>query len=232
MFNEENRLPHTFKDIKKFNKKKLINKLEYIFVDDGSTDDSTNIINKFINKNSSKEIKYKYIKLTKNFGKGYALKTGISKCSYDWALTIDTDISVSLLELINWKKKNYLKLNQDLIYFGSRSLPNSKIKYKLYRKVLGFIFSYFVKLLFDTSLNDTQCGFKLYKTKIAKNIFKNIKSHGFSHDVEILSLAKKFRIKIQETPVNWAHKKNSKLNIVFDSLRMLFDLIYIKLKIK
>lgn len=233
LLNEEKRLTYAFNDIQKFNKKKLAKKLEYIFVDDGSTDNSFKIIKEFISKNSSKNIRYKSIKLKKNFGKGYALKIGVKNSSYEWILTIDTDISVSLLELLYWKKKNYIKNHQDnLIYFGSRSMKNSKINYKFYRKFLGFIFSSLVRLLFNTELKDTQCGFKLYKSNIAKNIFSKIQSHRFTHDVEILNLAKKFEIEIQETPVNWSHKKNSKLNIIFDSFKMFIDLIDIKLKIK
>ena len=57
LLNEEKRLTYAFNDIQKFNKKKLAKKLEYIFVDDGSTDNSFKIIKEFISKNSSKNIR-------------------------------------------------------------------------------------------------------------------------------------------------------------------------------
>ena len=229
LFNEEKRLTQTFKNIKKFNKKRKIKKIEYIFVNDGSTDNSSQKIKNFILSQSSKKIKYRFINLHKNFGKGYALKKGIEKSSSKWILTIDTDISVSLLELNNWFKKNYIEYNiYNLIYFGSRAHSKSNVKFKIYRKILGFLFSNFVKIFFKTSLNDTQCGFKLYKKKNAKTLFKNLRTYGFSHDVEILNLAKKFKIRVKELPVKWIHKKNSKLNIFIDTFKMFFELIKIK----
>ena len=74
LLNEEKRLTYAFNDIQKFNKKKLAKKLEYIFVDDGSTDNSFKIIKEFISKNSSKNIRYKSIKLKKKFWKRLCFK--------------------------------------------------------------------------------------------------------------------------------------------------------------
>ena len=79
LFNEEKRLPQTFKNIKKFNKKRKIKKIEYIFVNDGSTDNSSQAIVRFIKSQSSNKTKYRLISLKKNFGKGYALKKGVEK---------------------------------------------------------------------------------------------------------------------------------------------------------
>ena len=231
LFNEEKRLLQTFVDIKKFNKKKGIKNIEYIFVNDGSTDNSSQAIVRFIKSQSSNKIKYRLISLKKNFGKGYALKKGVEKSSSKWILTIDTDISVSLLELYDWFKKKYIEYNVfNLIYFGSRSHSKSNVKFRIYRKILGFIFSSFVKFIFKTSLNDTQCGFKLYGKENAKILFKNLKTYGFSHDVEILNLAKKYKIRVKELPVKLVHKKNSKLNIFFDPFKMFLELIFIKIK--
>tara|TARA_Y100000741_G_scaffold72032_1_gene52456 strand:+ start:40 stop:360 length:321 start_codon:yes stop_codon:yes gene_type:complete len=103
MYNETKRLFRTFDDIEKFQRKNLIKNLEYIFVDDGSSDDSIKkVLNFFKNK---KKIKYKIIKIQINSGKGNALKKGILAAKKDWILTLDTDISVSLLQLENWIKK-------------------------------------------------------------------------------------------------------------------------------
>ena len=75
MYNETKRLFRTFDDIEKFQRRNLIKNLEYIFVDDGSSDDSIKkVLNFFKNK---KKIKYKIIKIQINSGKGNALKKGI-----------------------------------------------------------------------------------------------------------------------------------------------------------
>jgi dolichyl-phosphate beta-glucosyltransferase len=228
IFNESQRLHFAIQDIKKFNKKNKIKKLEYIFVDDGSKDNSREILGIFIKRNKKRNINYKVLKIKNNRGKGNALKNGVKFCNNDWILTLDSDISVSISQINNWRKKNFLN-KKNTIFFGSRNLHDSKMKYKLYRKILGVFFSFFIKFLFSINLKDTQCGFKLYRKKEAKLIFKNLKDKGFAHDIELILLAKKNNISISELPVNWTHRDNSKLNIFFDTFNMFYNLIKIKI---
>ena len=109
LYNEEKRLHFTFKDILRFNKKNIFSKVEYLFIDDGSTDKSSLKIHKSIQNNKRKNIKYRLIKLKNNFGKGYALKVGVKESTFKWILTLDTDISVSLSQ-INICLQNFLSL--------------------------------------------------------------------------------------------------------------------------
>ena len=172
LYNENKRLKYCFQNIDKFKINSKIKDLEYIFVDDGSEDNSYNLILDFIKKKKKekRKIKYKIIKFKKNRGKGAALISGIKNASKDWMLTIDTDISVSLLEINNWIRHKYLKAN-DKIYFGSRNLKNSIIKFEYHRKLIGLLFILICKFFLDIRLYDTQCGFKLYKKKNWKNNF-------------------------------------------------------------
>ena len=64
--------------------------------------------------------------------------------------------------------------------------------------------------------------------KPMKNGRKYIDS-GFVHDVEILLLSKRYNIKVKELPVRWIHRKNSKLNLIYDSVIMLIGLMRIKI---
>ena len=109
------------------------------------------------------------------------------------------------------------------------SLPNSIVKFKIHRKVFGIIFSTILKIFFQIYIKDTQCGFKLYKKNKAKFIFPKIKDPGFVHDVEILLISKRYNISVKELPVKWTHRKNSKLNLFYDSFIMLVGLIRIKI---
>ena len=223
-YNENQRLKDCFEDIKKFNQLTSIKKIEYIFVDDGSTDFTSNKIRKFIKDKDNN--KYKLIRLNNNIGKGGALSKGVINTKYNWVLTLDTDISVSLLEIDKWNKNNYIKNKS--IYFGSRNLKRSKLKFKLHRKLIGFLFILICRLLFNIKIHDTQCGFKLYEKKIAKKIFYRMKEKRFAHDIEIVLLAKLYRVKIVELPVTWVHKSDSKLDLVKDSFDMFVSLLKIK----
>ena len=225
MYNEANRLFRTFRDIEKFEKQKIIDNVEYIFVDDGSSDDSINKVNNFFK--NKKKIKYKILKIKKNLGKGNALKKGILKAKKNWILTLDIDISVSLLQIKKWINYKYID-SKNVIYFGSRNLKNSELEFKFHRKILGIIFSFLLKILFQIDIKDTQCGFKLYKNKMAKKIFRNIKDTGFVHDVEVVLLSKKYNYRLKELPIKWIHRNESKLNIFVDTFKMFYKLFIIK----
>ena len=97
LFNEENRLPKLFKEIKKFSIKKKFD-LEFIFVDDGSFDKSLILIKEF-KKVNLKKIKIKIISYKQNKGKGYALKQGALAANKKWTLTMDIDLSVSFKQI-------------------------------------------------------------------------------------------------------------------------------------
>ncbi len=224
LYNEENRIKKNLSFIKNFLKKK---KIEVIFVNDGSNDNSEKIIKKFISKNNKKFIKY--ISYKKNVGKGYAIKKGVLSSKRKWILICDVDMSVQPNQIDIWYKKKYI-LKKNEAYFASRKHSLSKIKTSLIRKSLGVIFNLIIFSLFDINIKDTQCGFKLFNKKYAKSVFRKISSYRFSFDVELVLLLKKKKIKIKELPVNWVHKSGSKLNIFYDMPLMFYDLLKIKFK--
>jgi dolichyl-phosphate beta-glucosyltransferase len=232
LFNEENRLPKLFKEIKKFSKKSKLT-LEFIFVNDGSIDNSLILIKKF-KKENIKKINIKIIHYKKNRGKGYALKKGVLVGNKDWILTMDVDLSVSFRQIDFWIKKRFIK-NGSNIFFGSRLLAQSNIRAKKYRVFTGDIFNILLRLIINDkflNIKDTQCGFKLYKKHLAKIIFKNIKENGYIHDVEVLIIIRKKKFTVYELPVNWTHKDGSKINIIQDSIKMLINIFHLKLRYK
>ena len=115
IFNEEPRLKSSFRHILAFLKMKKSFKIEMIFVDDGSNDNSYKMINNFskdskIIKNKN-NVKIRIIKSKKNQGKGSALKIGVKQASYDWVLTTDIDMSVPLFQINNWINKKFIQKN-------------------------------------------------------------------------------------------------------------------------
>jgi dolichyl-phosphate beta-glucosyltransferase len=225
-YNEKKRILSCLNQIKKFKPIKIIT--EFIFVDDGSNDGTDLIIKNFLKKEKRQ---WKLIKIKKNMGKGYALKMGVLNAKNQWILTSDTDMSVPLEQILKWNKNKYFKKNCS-IYFGSREHNNSIVETKIYRKVLGKIFRTIIKILLKITVNDTQCGYKLYKRAIGKKIFKDLTLNKFEHDLEIILNAQKINQSIIELPVEWTHKKNSKLNILIDPIKMLYGIILLSFKLK
>ncbi len=93
---------------------------------------------------------------------------------------------------------------------------------------MGKTFPLLVRMLILPYFKDTQCGFKLFRTDIAKEIFSKQKIKGFAFDVEALFLAKKYGYKIAEVPVIWIDQKGSTVHPLRDAAKMMIDILRIK----
>ena len=136
------------------------------------------------------------------------------------------DFSTSPIELLKWEKK-YIK-KKDIAYFGSRVNPHSKVKHKFYRFFMGYFFQFIVSLLFNTKVNDTQCGFKLYPSNVGKFVFKKLTSYRYIHDVEIIVILRKQFVQIVELPIRWTHRDLGKINLLIDIPQMFFSLLLLR----
>src|SRR3990170_5342105 len=87
VFNEEESLPHFYKELKK-NVSKLDKNYEIVFVDDGSTDSSLNIIKAL----EGQDKNVKIVRFRKNQGKAEALTLGFEKAEGDYIITLDADL--------------------------------------------------------------------------------------------------------------------------------------------
>jgi dolichyl-phosphate beta-glucosyltransferase len=231
VFNEQQRINNSLYKIKKFIEVSKLKYLEIIFIDDGSVDETYFIIKNFISKfNNNKKIRVLLIKNLRNFGKGHSLRKGVFHSRAEWILTSDIDLSVNLNQYQKWFTNRQLP-KKCFIYFGSRNHPDSKVLKNFSRYLLGKIFRLLIFFLFKIKFYDTQCGYKIYKNRIAKKIFSRLKNDRFAHDVEITLIASVMKILIKEMPVNWVHKKYSKVNIK-DILVMFYDLFMIKKNFK
>jgi len=223
VYNEEKRIKLTLSNCVSYFKNKKID-YEIIIVDDGSIDKTRLIVKDFSNKNKS-------IKLTKkrrNKGKGYSVKEGMLLASKDYLLFSDADLSAPIEE--TEKFIEIIKRGYDIV-IASRNMKNSiiPIKQPFFRRFLGKIFPFIVNLLILPGYKDTQCGFKLFKKEVARKIFSKQKINGFSFDVEVLFIAKKYGYKTKEIPVIWSNSLGSKVNPVLDSIKMFLGILKIRL---
>lgn len=197
---------------------------ECIIVDDGSTDSSDLAIKNhphFPLLSSHIQI------LTQaNQGKGAALKTGIQQAQGDFILTLDADMATEPTELIQWLKMRQTFYTKEIL-IGSRELKNSDVQDLGYRKIVGNIFNAIIRLFTGLPFRDTQCGFKLYPAAAAKALFDKLQTPGWSHDVEILKRANRLGYAIVEMPVHWKAIEGSKIRVVQDGFKMLFEVIRI-----
>lgn len=206
---------------------------EVIVVDDGSKDDTVQKTQELIRtKYPLLTEKIHIEKMPANGGKGSALKKGVSLAKGDYVLTLDADMSTRPTDLIAWEKKEKgLFSGARKVYIGSRKHEEGKVEALPSRRLIGGVFNGIVQVFTTLRLKDTQCGFKLYPKDVASFLFGNMQSTGWSHDVELLYQADLNDIAILEMPVNWTNMPESKVNVFTDSIKMLFGVMAISLRI-
>jgi dolichyl-phosphate beta-glucosyltransferase len=186
-YNEATRLPIALADTIKYFKGKL--KFEVVIVNDGSTDNTWDIILAQINK--YKDIDIIAINYPRNFGKGHAVIAGMKHTRGSYILMLDADGATQISDYD--KLKSALK-DDNSIAIGSRNHLVQEVvsKRAWYRNSLMHINNLFVHTLIGINkIKDTQCGFKLFSRKSAHNIFFKMHLLRWAWDVEMLYIAGK-----------------------------------------
>lgn len=204
---------------------------EVLLSDDGSTDGTTEKLHEFAKQN-------KRIKVVENIhaGKGPTVQSGMLKANGEWILFTDFDQSTPLSEIE--KLLAFQKTHQVII--GSREITGARRdKEPLHRHIMGKGFNILVQTLAIPGIYDTQCGFKLFRRDACQEIFSKLVVYGRSKerqdaftgafDVEALFLARKNGYKIQEVPIVWHHNETDRVSPIKDSLRMLTDIIKVRI---
>jgi len=222
IYNEGPVLNETLLKIKEFLKK---NKgYEFLFVDDGSTDSSSQLLKKFV-ENGSKVF---LVSFRKNLGKGSAIKRGVKVASGEYIAFMDGDMAYPLSHLLLLRRE----LKKSDLVIGCRELFKKNAENaRLSRLIVGRTGNLITRKLMGIHFKDTQAGLKGFRNDIAKDLFKKQYIKGFAFDVEIIYQAIKKNYKIKEIPVrlNKDHiNKPTKVNVVSDSVKMMFSLLMIK----
>jgi dolichyl-phosphate beta-glucosyltransferase len=221
-YNEESRIAPTVRDMVGYCRAGG-RSFEVIVVDDGSRDGTTSV-----GRQLAEEFpELRLIRLAANHGKGYAVRTGVVNAIGHTVLFADADGATPISEIE--RLESALESGADLAV-GSRAIraEGVRVHAKLYRHLIGRTFHFLVESLADGGVKDTQCGFKLFRSSVAQDLFSRMRMNGFSFDVELLVMARRRGYRVDEVPVNWTHQPGSKVRLTLDSLRMAADLFRIR----
>jgi len=221
-YNEEHRLEPTIREIVSYCRA-AGRAFELIIIDDGSRD-ATSAVGRHL---AEEYRELKLIRLAANHGKGYAVRTGVINALGSRVLFADADGATPISEVERLEAA--LSAGADMAV-GSRALraEGVRVHAKLYRHLIGRTFHLLVEWLADGGVKDTQCGFKLFRSSVAQDLFSRMRMDGFSFDVEVLVMARRRGYRVAEIPVNWTHQAGSKVRLTLDSLRMAADLVRIR----
>lgn len=222
-FNEEHRLPRSLQSIHAYLASRSL-RAEVLVVDDGSTDTTARMVE--LSRADFPELRL--VSNSRNRGKGFSVRHGMIKARGEIALFTDADLSAPIEEA-----DKLIAAVRDGGYdgaIGSRALDRSLIEVhqSVLRELAGIIFNRTVNWITGLHFKDTQCGFKAFRRETARIIFEQQRTEGFGFDPEILFLAQQNRLRIAEVPVRWSHDPATKVNVLSDSVRMIFDLLAIR----
>jgi len=219
-YNEAKRIGNVLDDVAIFLDKQNFES-EVIVVDDGSKDATVDVV-----KNYKDTFPLNIIQLEKNSGKGKAVAEGIFAADSEYVLFMDADNATRIEELTNfWPLAGACD-----IVIGSRYLEKSDIvvKQPTYRYLLGRLANLIIQVTAVWGIKDTQCGFKFFKTSVAKDIFKRQRIYRWGFDFEILAIALDLGYTIKEAPVKWYHVSSSRVRPIRAAAKTLLELAQIK----
>ena len=93
------------------------------------------------------------------------------------------------------------------------------------RRMLSCLFHLFVWCVGVRGVNDTQCGFKLFRMDVMRAVFEQQRIERFAFDVELIRRVLRAGGTVAEVPVAWSGGRRSSLKIFRDAPRMLWDLL-------
>jgi dolichyl-phosphate beta-glucosyltransferase len=223
-YNEEKRLPQTLRQVLDWLSRGNFSFREVIVVDDGSRDGTARVVEEFATANACLRL----ARNPGNRGKGYAVRLGMLEAKGEWILNTDADLSTPITEIE--KLCRAAREQNAAIAIGSRAVDRSlvEVHQPALRELSGRFFNLVMRAVTGLPFRDTQCGFKLYRSDAARQIFSRQKQEGFSFDVEDLLIAKKLGVRAVEVPVRWANVEGTKVRLS-QGMKSFLDLVQIRM---
>ena len=196
---------------------------EILVVNDGSTDDTAQIVREY----GKSHPQVLLVENPGNRGKGFSVRNGMLHARGDICLFTDADLSSPMSEA--QKLFDAIESGAD-VAIGSRWLDTAlqTEPQPLYRQIFGRIFNLALRMILGLHFADTQCGFKAFRRDAAQRLFPLQRIERWGFDPEILFLARRAGLRIEEIPVLWAHSEGTRLHPFRDGMRMFGEVLRIR----
>jgi dolichyl-phosphate beta-glucosyltransferase len=222
LYNEENRVRQRYGRVREF-LDSLREPWELILVDDGSRDNTVQILRELV----AQDVKVRILDSKQNLGQGSAIKIGVLCSRGDIVLYSDADLPVPL----PFAKTLIARIKAgDDVAIAARWVKGAKIGVPQppMRRILGKMYYRLIHLVIAENIHDTNCGLKAYRGEAARVLFGFIHARRWAFNVEHLWLAMRFGYKVIEIPAEWSHQDHSKVHVFRDGLFTLWEVMAIK----
>ncbi|MGF7236068.1 MAG: dolichyl-phosphate beta-glucosyltransferase [Frankia sp.] len=211
-YNEAHRLPRSMAKLVPF--VAAFGGAEVIVVDDGSTDGTVALAERFLRDLPQARI----LRLPWNSGKGSAVRAGVAMARGESIVFMDADMASDLEDL----PRLLAALADAEIAVGSRRVGDGATR-NGWRKAGSWGFNQIIRSLTSLDHADTQCGFKAFRHAEAKLLFSMSRATGFGFDVEILALARMLGYRTAEVPIRWDEVDGGRFNLIRHTPAMIVD---------
>lgn len=174
--------------------------------DNGSTDRTFQLATAFAAENHRTRV----IRLDQR-GRGRALKQAWSTSEADVVAYMDVDLSTgleSLRPLVDPILEGRCEVS-----IGSRLIPGAEIARSVQRELTSRTYNRIARSFLQYGVADAQCGFKAVRTSLVRELISRIEDNGWFFDTELLALAHRSGMRINEVPVRWVEDDDSRVKI-------------------
>jgi glycosyltransferase involved in cell wall biosynthesis len=217
-FNEERRIGRCLERVLTY----ISNKgwdYELLVVEDGSSDNTRNIVNDI----SLHDKRVKLLSLPIHLGKGGSIASAaLFAATKEYVAYMDVDLAAEPPEL----ERLLEYIHDHDVVIGSRILRGDlpPVKRPIHRALFSHLYSKLFRILFRIPVYDPQCGLKLFRAEKIEKLFNEINIAGFAFDTDLIVRAYYLGLRIQEVPIYWTHGKSSTLNVITEIRSMAIDL--------
>ena len=219
VFNEEKTL---LEILKRTNKLEKYCQLEIIVINDGSFDDSKNILDR------NTHLYSKVFHLKNNSGKGKAIIEGLRNSSYEYVLIQDADLEYNPDDIVDFIEENK-KNNYDLI-MGSRFIGNKRTILHFWHMLGNRLITFLFNFLNNTTFSDIYCCYCMFKRKFID--VEKLKCNGWGQQAEILTYVVDKKTKIYEIGINYHGRtyEDGKKIRYYDVFNVIYWILFTRIK--